>query len=207
LASRISYVGEFGWELHVPFESSGALWQKLLDAGKPFGVIPAGIGVYTASGPMEKGYRAFGTDLDPDRTPGEAGMSRKRLKDADFIGKGVLEAEAQSSPKTVLCAMTVDDHTSASGTKRYMLGGEPLLTRDGEALIDGHGRRSYVTTAASAPSIGKHVLMGYLPPEYAEVGTELAVSYMERLYPVTVAANDATPLFDPENNRLKGVYS
>ncbi len=207
LASRISYVGEFGWELHVPLETSGALWQALLEEGSPHGVIPGGIGLYTASGRIEKGYRAFGTDLDPDRTPAEAGMGRGRYKEANFIGKGALEEQQGSSRAAVLCTLTVEDHTSASGAKRYMLGGEPILTRDGEPLVDGHGQRSYVTSAASAPSLGKHLLMAYLPPQHAHVGSELAVSYMEERYPVTVAAIDATPLFDPENNRLKGIYS
>jgi glycine cleavage system aminomethyltransferase T len=105
----------------------------------------------------------------------------------------------------VLCTLTVDDHTSASGVKRYMLGGEPILTRDGGILTDGHGHHPYVTSAGSAPSLGKHLLMAFLPPEQAVVGTELAVSYMEELYPVTVAAADATPLFDPENARIRGL--
>ena len=99
----------------------------------------------------------------------------------------------------------MDDHTSASGVKRYMLGGEPIVTRDGGQLTDGHGHHPYVTTAGSAPSLGKHVLMAFLPPDQAVVGNQLAVSYMEELYPVTVAANDATPLFDPENLRIRGV--
>lgn len=205
LASRISYVGEHGWELHVPIELGAALWDRLIRAGGPLGVIPAGIGVYTATGRIEKGYRAFGAELDAERTPAEAGMSRKRLKTADFIGKQALLAPG-TAPKTVLCSLTVDDHTSAGGTKRYMLGGEPILTSSGQVLTDGHGNHPYVTTAASAPSLGKHVLMAYLPPEQARVGTQLAVSYMEELYPVTVAAADATALFDPENDRLKGNY-
>ena len=71
--------------------------------------------------------------------------------------------------------------------KRYMLGGEPILTRDGEALTDGHGLHPYVTTAGSAPSLGKHVLLAYLPPDQATIGNQLAVSYMEELYPVTIA--------------------
>jgi glycine cleavage system aminomethyltransferase T len=85
-----------------------------------------------------------------------------------------------------------------------MLGGEPVLKADGEPLVDGHGRRSYVTSAGSAPSLGKHILMAYLPPAQAVVGTSLAVSYMEERYPVTVAAADATPLFDPANDRIRG---
>ena len=59
-----------------------------------------------------------------------------------------------------------------------MLGSEPVLTRDGKSLIDRKGRRSYVTSAGSGPSIGKHILMSYLPPEHAVVGEQLAVEYM-----------------------------
>ncbi|HLS00693.1 MAG TPA: FAD-dependent oxidoreductase, partial [Beutenbergiaceae bacterium] len=206
MASRISYVGEFGWELHVPFEAGGALWEMLLEEGKPHGVIPAGIGIYNGSGRIEKGYRAYGSDLDPERTPAEAGMGRKRYKDTDFIGKGVLVSQGNAQQDRVLCTLTVEDHTSASGIKRYMLGGEPILSTDGQPLIDSTGLRSYVTTAGSGPSVGKHVLFAYLPAEYAEIGTELRVSYMEERYPVKVASNDATSLFDPDNNRLRGIY-
>ena len=99
--------------------------------------------------------------------------------------------------------MTVDDHTSKSGVKRYMLGGEPILTRDGGRLVDGHGHQAYVTTAGSAPSLGKHVLMAFLPPEQATIGNQLAVSYMEELYPVTVGSVDATSLFDASNERIR----
>ncbi|GGL31054.1 FAD-dependent oxidoreductase [Phycicoccus endophyticus] len=204
LASRISYVGEYGWELYLPMESGAALWGRLLEAGTPLGMAPVGIGVYGTTGRLEKGYRAYGYELDTERTLVETGMSRSRWKEADFIGKEAVLAQADEPPRAVLCSLTVEDHTSASGTRRYMLGGEPILARDGGPLTDGHGRHPYVTTAGSAPSLGKHVLMAFLPPEQAVVGTELAVSYMEELYPVTVAAADATPLFDPANDRIRG---
>ncbi len=205
LASRISYVGEYGWELYAPIEHGAALWDKILEAGKDHGLIPAGIGVYGTTGRIEKGYRGYGTELDSERTLAETGMTRAKLKDADFIGKEALLAEAETEPATVLCSLTVDDHTSASGVKRYMLGGEPIVTRDGGVLTDGHGHHPYVTSAGSAPSLGTHILMAFLPPEEAHVGNQLAVSYMEELYPVTVAAADATPLFDPENARVRGL--
>ncbi|WP_299520207.1 FAD-dependent oxidoreductase [uncultured Serinicoccus sp.] len=207
LASRISYVGEFGWELYVPIETGAQLWERLIEAGREHGVVPVGIGVYTATGRIEKGYRAYGAELDAERTLSETGMERPKVKDADFIGKEAVLAQAGQPPKAVLCALTVDDHTSGSGVKRYMLGGEPILGRDGEPLTDGHGHHPYVTSAASAPSLGTHVLMAFLPPEQAVVGTELAVSYMEELYPVTVASVDATPLLDPDNLRVKGRYA
>jgi glycine cleavage system aminomethyltransferase T len=208
LASRISYVGELGWELYVAMDDAAELWETLLEAGGAHGAVPVGIGVYGTTGRIEKGYRAFGAELDAERTIVEAGMQRPKVKAADFVGREAYLAqravlESGSAAEAVLCTLVVEDHTSASGTKRYMLGGEPILTRAGETLTDGHGRHPYVTSAGSAPSLGKHLLLAYLPPEEAHIGNELAVSYMEELYPVTVGSVDATPLFDPANERLR----
>jgi len=207
LASRISYVGELGWELYVPFDAAAEVWDTLLEAGAPHGAVPVGIGVYGTTGRLEKGYRAFGFELDGERTIVEAGMQRPKVKAADFIGREAYLRQralldSGEGPQSVLCTLTVDDHTSASGTKRYMLGGEPILTRDGGTLTDGHGHHPYVTTAGSAPSLSKHLLMAYLPPDQAVLGNQLAVSYMEELYPVTVGSVDATGLFDPANERI-----
>ncbi|QIX25209.1 FAD-dependent oxidoreductase [Nocardioides sp. JQ2195] len=203
LASRISYVGELGWELYVPMEQGARLWSLLHEAGEPDGAVPVGIGVYGTTGRIEKGYRAFGFELDAERSIVEASMQRPKVKQADFIGRAAYVKQREEEPKTVLCTMTVDDHTSSSGIKRYMLGGEPILTRDGGTLTDGHGHHPYVTSAGSAPSLGKHVLMAYLPPDQASLGNQLAVSYMEELYPVTVESVDSTPLLDPENSRIR----
>jgi glycine cleavage system aminomethyltransferase T len=203
LASRISYVGELGWELHLPFEHGAKLWSLLHEAGSSYGAVPVGIGVYGTTGRLEKGYRAYGFELDSERTIVEAGMQRPKVKSADFVGREAYLKQREEEPGAVLCTMTVDDHTSRSGVKRYMLGGEPILTRDGGELLDEHGHRPYVTTAGSAPSLGKHILMAYLPPAEAVVGNQLAVSYMEELYPVTVGSVDATALFDPANERIR----
>jgi glycine cleavage system aminomethyltransferase T len=70
-------------------------------------------------------------------------------------------------------------------------------------ITDRKGRRSYVTSAGAGPSIGKHILMAYLPPEHAEVGAELTVLYMGERYPVTVQTTDSTPVFDPSNGRVR----
>lgn len=204
LASRISYVGELGWELYVPFETGARLWELLLEAGAPHGAVPVGIGVYGTTGRIEKGYRAYGTELDTERNIIEVGMQRAKVKDADFVGKAAYLKQRDSEPVTVLCSLTVDDHTSSTGVKRYMLGGEPILTADGGPITDAHGRNSYVTSAGSAPSLGKHVLMAFLPPSHAVVGASYKVEYLGEQYPVTVAATDATPLFDPENARIRG---
>jgi glycine cleavage system aminomethyltransferase T len=102
-----------------------------------------------------------------------------------------------------MCTLTVDDHTSKDGVKRYMSGNEPILTRSGERIVDRKGRPSYVTSAGSGPSLGTYLLMSYLPPEHASEGTELLVEYMGERYPVTVARAGRTPLFDPDDERMK----
>jgi glycine cleavage system aminomethyltransferase T len=203
LASRISYVGELGWELYVPIEQGARLWDLVAEAGDPHGVVPAGIGVYGTTGRLEKCYRAFGFELDADYDVVEAGMAWGRVKTPDFIGKEKHVGHRESEPVAVLCTLTVDDHTSKDGTKRYMLGREPILSKQGAPLVDTRGRRSYVTSAGAGPSIGKHILLSYLPPEQANVGTELLVEYLGEQYPVTVATIDSTPVFDPGNSRIR----
>src|SRR5260370_22302702 len=116
-------------------------------------------------------------------------------------GRGAPRRPGEKEPAAVLCALTVGAHTSTSGEKRYMLGREPILTRDGTPVVDRRGRRSYVTSAGAGPSVGKHILMSYLPPEHAVAGAQLAVQYIGERYPVTVAVVGSTPLFDPENTR------
>jgi glycine cleavage system aminomethyltransferase T len=130
-------------------------------------------------------------------------MARRAVKDEDFIGRRAYLEARNGEPAALLCSLTVEDHASSSGVKRYMLGREPILARSGEPIEDAKGRRSYVTSAGSGPSIGKHILMAYLPPEHAEVGRELAVEYFGERYPVRVAGVGSTPLFDPENARLR----
>jgi len=203
VASRISYVGELGWELYAPMEQGGALWDVLWEAGQPHGLVPAGIGVYGTTGRIEKGYRLFGAELESDYNVVEAGMQRPTVKDADFVGKDAYLRHREEQPAALLCTLTVDDPTSSSGVKRYMVGREPVLTADGKRIGDAKGRGSYVTSAGSGPSVGKHVLLAYLPPDHAVEGTKLLVQYMGERYPVTVAVAGSRPLFDPDNARIR----
>lgn len=203
LASRISYVGDLGWELYVPIEQGARLWDLVWEAGRPHGAVAAGIGVYGTTGRLEKCYRAYGAELESEYTVVEAGMAPPRVKDEDFVGKEAHLRHREEEPAAILCTLTVDDHTSSSGVQRYPLGREPVLTRAGEPLVDRRGRRSYVTSAGAGPSVGRHILLAYLPPEHAEVGAELAVEYLGERYPVTVAVVGSAPLFDPENARIR----
>jgi glycine cleavage system aminomethyltransferase T/glycine/D-amino acid oxidase-like deaminating enzyme len=203
IASRISYVGELGWEIYAPMEQGAALWDLIWEAGRPHGIVPAGIGVYGTTGRIEKGYRLFGAELESEYNVVEAGMARPTVKDSDFVGKGAYLRHREEEPAATLCTLTVDDPTSSSGVKRYMLGREPILTPDGGRIVDAKGRGSYVTSAGSGPSVGKHVLMAYLPPEHAREGNELLVQYMGERYAVTVEVAGSRPLFDPDNARIR----
>jgi glycine cleavage system aminomethyltransferase T len=203
LASRISYVGDLGWEFYVSIEQGLKLWDALWEAGRPHGLAPCGIGVYGTTGRLEKSYRAHGAELETEYNVVEAGMAAPRVKEEDFVGKQAHLRHREEEPAAVMCTLTVDDHRSKGGEKRYMLGREPILTREGQRIVDRHGRGSYVTSAGAGPSIGKHILMAYLPPEHAVAGAGVAVEYMGERYPVTVAVAGPTPVFDPENIRVK----
>jgi glycine cleavage system aminomethyltransferase T/glycine/D-amino acid oxidase-like deaminating enzyme len=203
LASRISYVGDLGWELYVPIEQGARLWDIVWEAGRAHGAVPCGIGVYGTTGRLEKSYRAYGTELETEYTVVEADMAWGKVKEQDFVGKEAHLRHREEEPAALLCTLSVDDHTSSSGVKRYPQGREPILTREGAPLVDSKGRRSYVTSAGAAPSVEKHVLMAYLPPEQAAVGTQLAVEYMGEQYPVTVDVVGSAPIFDPENTRIR----
>src|SRR6476469_7263173 len=98
LASRISYVGELGWELYVPIEQGAKLWDLVWEAGEPHGIVPAGIGVYGTTGRLEKCYRAFGFELDADYDVVEAGMAWGRVKSPDFVGKEAHVAHREGEP-------------------------------------------------------------------------------------------------------------
>ena len=203
IAARISYAGELGWELHVSMELGAHLWDLLWEAGQPHGIVAVGLGAYGGGLRVEKSYRLMGRELELDRNLVEAGMTRPRVKEADFIGKAAYLEQRATPPANLLCTLTVNDLSSPAGVKRYMLGGEPIVMPDGSPLMDRDGRRSFVTTAASGPSVGKHLLMAYLPVEVATVGTQLAVEYVDDRYPVTVAAVGPTAVFDADGAHLR----
>jgi glycine cleavage system aminomethyltransferase T/glycine/D-amino acid oxidase-like deaminating enzyme len=204
LASRISYVGELGWELYIPFEQGASVWELLWEAGQPEGIRPIGVGVYLGSGRLEKGYRAFGAELDHDFDLVEAGMERRSVKRAHFVGKDAYLARRSRPPAAMLCTLSVDWAGRAEAERRYPLGGEAIVDAEGQALVDAKGRGSYVTSAGPAPSLGKYLLMAYLPEHLAKPGAAgLMVECMGERFGVDVEVAGSTPLFDPANERLR----
>ena len=201
---RVSYVGDTGWEIYMNWDDGPEVWDAIMEAGGDDGLRATGIGVYALTGRIEKGYRLMGAELESEYNPLEAGLARPRVKSDDFIGKeAYLAAREAGDPEVQMVTLTVDDNTDGQGRQRFMQGGnEPILTADGERIEDSHGRVSRVTTAGYGPSVGKNLLMGYVPVAYAEPGTPMRVMYMNETYPCTVVGTGSA--FDPDNSRLKG---
>ena len=209
---RISYVGELGWEIHVPAEHGLRLWDLLWEAGQECGVLAAGIGVYGTTGRLEKAYRLMGAELTGEYDPVDADLALPKVKRADFIGKQGYLAARERGPVAMLCTLTLEGHHGGEGGDggkdgvggRFPSGSEPVLTPDGQPIIDAAGRRSFVTSAGPAPSLGRYLLLAYLPLPHAEIGTRLQVQYLDQSLPVSVLSVGRTPAFDPQDERMKG---
>jgi glycine cleavage system aminomethyltransferase T len=177
------------------------LWDVLGEAGAPLGVIPIGSLVSGTTARLETGGRSRALDFQGgydlveagliDETSGEPGGA---VKATDFIGRAALLEQLGRPAAARLCTLRVDDHSSPGGQRRFMVGNEPVVTSEGAPLVDARGRRSYVTSAGSAPSLGWHLLNAYLPAEQAAVGAPLAVECFGDRYPVTVVSVGPVPL-------------
>lgn len=196
-AFRISYVGEQGWELHMAYEDGLAVW----DALRSTGVIAVGVETYANTRRMEKSLRLQNADLLTEYNLLEADLARPKVKEADFCGKSKhLEYRARDHQPAMLCTLVMTDNIDANGVARYPVGNMPVVDpNSGEVLVDELGRRSYTTSIAYGPTIGRNIALAYLPWSYCQQGSRLAVEYFGETYPVEVAAVGYRPLYDPEN--------
>jgi 4-methylaminobutanoate oxidase (formaldehyde-forming) len=194
-ATRITYVGELGWELYVPTEFAVGVYEDLLAAGADLGVTRAG---YYAieSLRLEKGFRAFGRELTPDDNPVEAGLvfACKLRTDIPFLGREAVERARAEGVRRRLVGFRVADPGP-------MLWGGELLLRNGVAA----GR---VTSAAWGETLGACVGLGYLrdpqggvvTPDWVRAG-RYQVDVAGTRYPLEVSLR---PLYDPAGERLRG---
>jgi glycine cleavage system aminomethyltransferase T len=199
LAVRRSLLGEPGWELHAPAAMGLALWDRLWEAGRPLGLVAVGTGVTRTTARLEAGLPAIGSEFSGGRGLVEAGLvvegggaAGQGVKTADFIGREATLARLERPPATMLVTLVVDDDRSATGERRSLMGGEPLSDASGQPIVDASGRQALVTSAANAPSLGRQLLMAFVPPEAASIGSRLQAEYFGERYPATVIAVGAS---------------
>jgi len=196
-AFRISYVGEQGCELHMRYEDGLAVW----DALRAIGITAVGVETYANSRRLEKSLRLQNADLLTEYNLLECGLARPKVKEADFRGKAKhLEHRARDHQPAMLCTLVLLDTTDSQGVVRYPVGNMPVIDpQSGQTLVDELGRRSYTTSVAFGPTIGKNIALAPLPHAFCEEGRRLCVEYLGETFPVEVAAVGYKPLYDPEN--------
>ncbi|QEE43902.1 FAD-dependent oxidoreductase [Rhizobium sp. WL3] len=191
-ALRVTYVGELGWELHIPITALGEVYDALMAAGKAHDIRPIG---YRAleSLRLEKGYRAWSSDITPNDTPFEAGLgwAVKLRKNIDFLGRRALEGLAGAPLKKRLMGFTVDDPS-------IVLAGRETILRNGEPV-------GYLTSGGYGYTLGKNIGYGYVrntegvSDDYLKSGTYELVVAAEK----TAATLHFGPMFDPTMDKIK----
>ena len=190
-ATRITYVGELGWELYVPTEFATGVYEALVEAGDGLGLRHAGYHAMDSLR-MEKGYRSWGHDIGSDDTPLEAGLGfAVAFKKNAFVGRDALLRQRDKPLARRLLMFTLDD------SEPLLLGDEPIY-RDGTLV----GR---ITSGAYGHTLGRAVGMGYVAhPDgvdaaFVRAGRwELEIA-MERF----AATAHLEPPYDPKSARVR----
>ena len=184
-ALRVSYVGELGWELHHPMAQMEKLYDALMDAGKEFEITNFGLYAVNAMR-LEKGYKAWGSELTTEITTVEAGLDRFVKLDKEFIGKEVVLKRMESGGEIRLVYVSVD------AADADVAGNEPVY--DGDRVI------GITTSGAYGHRVGESIAFVYVEPEYAEPGSSFDIAILGERRRATVQAE---PLYDPKNERMK----
>ena len=182
-ALRVTYVGELGYELHVPTEYAQHVYKLLWEAGQEFGIADAG---YRAveSLRLEKGYLYWGADITPDYTPYEAGLGfAVALNKGEFIGREALEQAKRVGPQRRLCCFLLE---------------EPAAVYGGEAIWHGQTLLGVTSSGGYGHTVGKSIVYGYVPAEHAgHAGYEIE-TFGRRV----AAVRSRKAPYDPERRKI-----
>lgn len=170
LIARTGYTGEDGFELMIGAEDAAALWDAVLAAGAPHGLVPAGLAARDTLR-LEAGMPLYGHELSLDILPAQAGLGRVVAADKDdFVGKDAAVPEGAS----VLVGLVAEGRRAG---------------RAGYAVVDGEGRTlGEITSGALSPTLGHPIAMAYLDPAFAAVGTDVFLDVRGTRIPATVTA-------------------
>jgi 4-methylaminobutanoate oxidase (formaldehyde-forming) len=188
-AVRITYVGELGWELHVPMDQAALVYDTMMSAGKDLGAANAGHYAINSLR-LEKGYRAWGAELSPDDTPLEAGLGFAIDWNKPFLGREALLAQKQTGVKRKLTIFVLED------PEPVLWGSEPIY-RDGKPV-------GYTTSGSYGHSVGSAIAMGYVnnaagvTTEFIQSG-RFEINVSGRRY---AAKAHLRPPYDPERKKI-----
>lgn len=185
LAQRVTYVGELGWEMYVPFNDATQVWDALMGAGQPFGIRPCG---YKAldSLRLEKAYRYWTADITPADNPYEAGLGFcVNLNKGDFIGRDALVQAKEKGISRKLCTLTLDGNAIIYGGEAISIDGRVV----GRLRSGGYGF-----------TVGKNLGLAYLPLDLAKEGTQLQVEAFGEFFTACV---EHDVLYDPQGTHLR----
>jgi 4-methylaminobutanoate oxidase (formaldehyde-forming) len=191
-ALRITYVGELGYELHVPIEYATTVYDALMAADGQFGLVNAG---YRAieSCRLEKGYRAWGSDIGPDHTPIEAGLgwAVKMRKNTPFKGREAIERQLEGGVKKMLACFVPDDPD-------IVLLGRETIYRDGK-------RVGWLSSGGFGYTLGRPIGYGYVRnPDGVTEDFVLSGTYELDVARERVSCKvSLKPLYDPEMQRIR----
>jgi aminomethyltransferase len=164
LIARTGYTAEDGFEIYIPADekTSAMVWNKVLEAGKEFGVLPCGLGARNTLR-LEGKLALYGHEISDTINVWEADLDRFcKIEKPEFIGREALE------------------RAKAAGLKRTLVGLEMVergIARDGYKVLDEEEREiGYVTSGSYAPFLKKNIALAYVPPEFSDIGTTLKVA-------------------------------
>ena len=186
---RVNFVGELGYEFHVPVEQQVALFDQLMEAGKEFGIKPYGIKAMSSLS-IEKSYRLIPRELSIEYSAYESGLDRfVHPSKGPFIGRDALVAGKEKGLNWNFVTMEVHGVTNADSDAR---GSEPIYSNGkliGRATNGGFGWRC-----------NKSLALAMVKPEFAAVGTELEIKILGKIFKTTIVIESP---FDPDNARLR----
>lgn len=186
-AQRVSYAGELGWELYVPYQRATMIWDMLLEAGREFGIQVGGYKVLDSLR-LEKGYRYYTVDVTQLETPYEGGLGFcVDLTKKDFIGRDALVKQKAEGLKRKLCTLVVD------GEEFTQIYGGEAVYHEGKVL-------SRIRSGGYGYTLKKNILYAYLPVELAKIGNRFELELIEGQRFGEVTAN---VIFDPKGERLR----
>jgi len=171
IISATGYTGSGGFEIYCKNSEVEQIWNKVLEAAADYGIKPIGLAARDTLR-LEMGYCLYGNDIDDTTSPIEAGLGWITKFSKDFTNSEALKAEKERGPERKLVGFELDDRG---------------IPRHGYDIVDGNGNSiGKVTSGTMAPSIGKGIGLGYVPPIFAAPGSKINIQIRKNAVPATV---------------------